>query len=158
MRTILFALAILFGLPALAADWSSYTNARYGATADIPPGFTKTGPEMANADGLTFWDNKGAMIVVFGADVPGSDFEAYAESRYTHARDYDHYSSVSKTITTDWAEISGSSGHQQLRERVISSCDGKQAVAVQYTARTISNSIWSRLKRSLKAGPATSCR
>jgi hypothetical protein len=157
MRFAALALAALIAVPVLAAGGSSYHNQRFGATIDIPAGFTPTGPEMANSDGLTFWDKKGAMIIVFGANVPGKDFEAFAESRYAHARDYDHYSDLAKTITPDWAEISGSSGHQQLRERIISSCDGRQAVAVQYTARSISSSIWSSLKRSLKAGPASSC-
>lgn len=157
MRFALLVLAILFAAPALADGWSSYANARYGATADVPPGFVKTGPELANSDGLTYWDKRGSMVIIFGADVPGRDFAAYAESWYVHARDYDNYASVGKTITPDWAEITGTSGHQQMRMRIISSCDGRQAVAVQYTARTISDTLWSRLKRSLKAGPASSC-
>ncbi len=158
MRFVLGLLAILVATPVLAAGWSSYHNQRYGATADIPPGFTRTGPEAPNSDGLTFWNDRGAMVVVFGADVSGGSFEAYAESRYAHARDYDHWSNLAKTITPGWAEIEGSSGHQQMRLRIVSSCNGRQAVAVQYTAPAIDTGTWSHLKSSLKAGPAYSCR
>lgn len=157
MRFVLGLLIALVAAPVLAAGWSSYHNQRFGATADIPPGFTETGPEAANSDGLTFRNDHGALLVVFGAEVPGRDFEAYAESRYIHARDYDHWSNIAKTVTPDWAEISGSSGRQQMRLRIISACDGRHAVAVQYTAPAIDTGTWSHLKNSLAAGPATSC-
>lgn len=150
-------LAILFALPAVATNAMEYANARYGATATIPNGFTATGPEAPNSDGLTFWNKRGSMIIVYGADVPGGNFEAYAESRYVHARDYDHFSNVAKTITPDWAEITGSSGQQQLHERIISTCNGRQVIAVQYTAPTADSGLWSRLKSSLKLGSARSC-
>ena len=157
MRFAAFLIAVILAAPALAAGWTTYANARYGATADIPPGFTATGPEAANSDGLTFWDKKGSMIIVYGADVPGGNFEAYAESRYEHARDYDHWSNLQKTVTPTWAEISGSSGRAQMRIRLVASCNGKQAVAVSYEAPSISSTIVSRLFRSLTAGPARSC-
>ncbi|MBU1174642.1 MAG: hypothetical protein KKH72_04505 [Alphaproteobacteria bacterium] len=157
MRFAAIPLAILFAIPALTAVAMDYVNARYGATASIPSGFTATGPEAQNSDGLTFWNKRGSMIIVYGADVPGGNFEAYAEGRFVHARDYDHFSNVEKTITPDWAEISGSSGQQQLRERIMSTCNGRQIIAVQYTAPTMDSGLWSRLKSSLKAGPARSC-
>ena len=157
MRFAVLILAILLSAPVLAAGASSYHNARYGATADIPSGFVPAGTEEPNGDGMTFRNNKGSMVVIFGADVPGSDFEAYAESRYLHARDYDHYSNVSKTITPTWAELSASSGHQQMRMRIIPACNGRLAVAVKYTGPTLSDSVWSKLKNSLQAGPARAC-
>jgi len=49
----------------MAGEWSSYANARFGATIDIPPGFVNDVQEPANGDGLTFHsaDGKAELLV-----------------------------------------------------------------------------------------------
>jgi hypothetical protein len=55
------------GLPmAVADDWRTYRNERYGTTIDYPDIF-KAGPPPANNDGLAFTSADGAAFSVFAS-------------------------------------------------------------------------------------------
>lgn len=158
MRHLNFVFALIITTPAMAQGWSSYANARYGATADVPPGFSVVGPVAANNDGLIFRSKQGtSTLMIFGTEVPGKDFE----TKITEMMESDHsnlgWKIGDSSVTPSWAEYSGSKGGQQLRVRIKAACGGKLAVAVKYAFTGVDNATVSRLFASLKAGSATAC-
>lgn len=157
MRILLVLLAMLLSFPAFAQGWTTYENARFGAVADIPPGFVPTGPEAANSDGLIFRSKKGAFITIYGANVPGKNFEAYIDGQKEHAKSYDGWRIRDSAVMGGSAEFSGSLGHRQLQVRTISACDGKIALTAKLEFNGNMNSTVSRVFRSLKEGAAKAC-
>lgn len=157
MRYFIIILFALFATPAFAQGWSEYSNARYGATAKVPPGFEPMGPEANNSDGLIYRSRKSAILTIFGADVPGSNFEAFVKSRIAFEKSYHGWNVSNTTITPDWAEYTGSVGSRFLSVRILSSCNGRQVVATKFEYNGSMSSIISKVERSLKAGPAKSC-
>lgn len=159
LLTIILGLLLVFVAPASAQNWTSYANARYGATADVPPGFAPEGPEAHNSDGLRFQGNHGsAILTIFGADVPGRNFEAKIKDMMGFDHSYSNWTISGSTITNSWAEYSGSIGGNQLRVRVEASCDGRQLVAAKFEYNGNLKSVVDRVFASLKAGPANSCK
>jgi len=151
MRFVLSLLVILLTAPVLAAGWSSYHNARYGATADVPPGFTKTGPEAPNGKGLTFRNKQGSSLVtIYGDNVSGGNFEAYVEQLIKDLKAFEGWNVQGKRVTPDWAELDASSGPTILRVRVVASCNGSRVAIAKYQGR-IDNALISHLFRSLKS-------
>lgn len=145
--------------PAYAQGWSTYDNARYGAHGDVPPGYAPLGPEAANSDGLMFRSDDGtAYLTIFGADVGGKDFETYVRDLIAHEESYNGWGVQGATVTPDWAEFTGSGGGgRQLRVRVLSSCAGRQVVAVKYEFSAGRPNDADRVLRSLSAGTGHSC-
>src|SRR3569833_3369173 len=76
---LLLALLLLLPLPATAAEWSHYTNVRFGYAIDVPPGFVAQG-EADNGDGQKF-KTPTATLTVFGGNVMEADFEAEVGAR-----------------------------------------------------------------------------
>src|SRR5438046_1460692 len=74
MRRCVFAcLALtLFASSASAQSWHTYTNARFGTTADVPRDWT-AGQEPENGDGLVFTspDGQSTIIISGGLHVEG---------------------------------------------------------------------------------------
>src|SRR5437868_9015146 len=82
------ALAAWIG-SAVAADWTTYANDRFGATADIPASY-KPGEAPANDDGLRFSSPEGdATISVWGAlaTVMDESFPDYAKRLVSYDKD-----------------------------------------------------------------------
>lgn len=157
MRILSLVFALLLTFPAFAQNWDSYANARYGATADIPPGFEPMGPEAANSDGLIFRSRQGgALVTIFGRDVSGG-FEKTVEDMIAYEQSYSGWKVTGKTVTPDWAEYTGNVGARQLRVRVIAACGGRHALAAKIEFNGNMNSTVERVFRSLKAGPARGC-
>ena len=157
MRFAAIILALVLAVPALAAGWSSYTNSRYGASADVPPGYTALGPEAAGGKGQTFANSKHtANLTIYGDSVPGGNFEAYIEQMVRNLKAYEGWNVQSKTVTPDWAELSSGNGGNQLRIRVVASCNGSKVAVAKYQGR-IDPSVVSHLFRSLKSGTAPIC-
>lgn len=157
MRILSLVLTLLLTFPSFAQGWDTYANARYGATADIPPGFSPMGPEAANSDGLIFRSRQGgALVTIFGSNVSGG-FEATIEKMIAYEKSYHGWNVSSQTVTPDWAEYAGNVGGRQLRVRVIAACGGKHALAAKIEYNGNMNSTVSRVFRSLKAGPARAC-
>jgi hypothetical protein len=153
---IIFILLLTF--PAMAQGWDSYTNARFGASAKVPPGFAPMGPEAPNSDGMIFRSRKGgALLTIYGADVPSGDFEAYVEGQIAHEQSYSGWKISGRTITPDWAEYTGSIGGRFLSVRTLSTCNGRQAVSTKFEHNGNMRGDVSKVERSLQAGPASSC-
>lgn len=158
MRIFLIVIALLLATPVFAQGWTSYENARYGAVADVPPGYAPMGPEAANSDGLIFRSRQGsALLTIYGANVPGKNFEAYVEGQKEHDRSYNGWKLGNSSVTPSWAEYSGSLGGRQLRVRTIAACGGKHALTVKLEFNGNMNSETSRVFRSLKEGKAKGC-
>lgn len=157
MRKFIIVLSLLLTIPALAQAWSTYANARYGATANVPPGFEPTGPEASNSDGLIYRSRDGSLLTIYGADVPGSDFAAYIESAVAFEKSYHGWTINGLTVTPEWAEYNGSIGGRFMSVRTLSTCNGRQAVSTKFEYSGNMSSTVSKVERSLKAGPASSC-
>jgi len=163
MRVFIIILSLLlvtlFGSSAgFAQGWTSYANARYGASADVPPGFVAAGPEANNSDGLIFRSRKGGYLTIYGADVPGRNFAAFMAKMIANEKSYNDWPVAGSKITPTWAEYWGALGGRQLRVKVLASCGGKQAVATRFEfSRNMLREV-ERVERSLKAGPAHSCK
>src|SRR3954470_20475001 len=80
---LLLALLLMLPLPAVAADWGHYTNARFGYVIDVPPGFVAQG-EADNGDGQVF-KMPTATLTVFGGNVMEADFESEVVARERYA-------------------------------------------------------------------------
>jgi len=158
MIKFIFIFLALLTNSALAQGWDNYANARYGATAKVPPGFAAMGPEAHNSDGMIFRSRKGgALLTIYGADVPGRNFEAYIDKQIAHEKSYSGWKITGRTVTPDWAEYTGSIGGRFLSVRTIASCNGRQAVSTKFEYNGNMSSTVSKVERSLKAGPANSC-
>ena len=156
MRSFILIVSFLltFTLPLAAAE--TYTNARYGASALVPDGFAPMGPEQPNGDGMIFRSQSGgSLLTIFGADVPGGDFEAFVDSQIAHEQSYSGWTVSGKTVTPDWAEYTGSIGSRFLSVRMLSTCGGRQAVATKFEYSGNMSSTVSKVERSLKS--ARSC-
>lgn len=158
MRNLILVLALVLTSPALAQSWETYENARYGATARVPPGFAPMGPEANNSDGLIFRSRSGgSLLTIYGADVPGRNFEAYVEGQIAHEQSYNGWKVTGRKITPDWAEYTGSIGSRFLSVRTIAACNGRHAVSTKFEYNGNMKSTVSKVERSLKAGSARSC-
>ena len=153
----LFVVSLFGGSPALAQGWDTYSNARYGAIAEVPPGFSPAGPEANNSDGLIFRSGNGGLLTIYGADVPTGDFEAKVRQMITHEVSYNGWPIAGSKVTPDWAEFWGNHGSRQLRFKVLSSCNGRQIVVTRFEFNAGQQRDVERVERSLKAGPANSC-
>ena len=160
MRSILAL--FLLSSSAIAADWSSYANARFGTTIDIPPGFVNDVPEPANGDGLTFHSADGkAELLVWGNNLVDEDFKVDSLGRLQGERDGGWDVSYRKVSANYWFVFSGSKGERIMYLRSIASCKGTQALhfRIEYPKeqKIDFDPVVARLAKSLKAGPATDC-
>lgn len=131
----LFALslsALVLASPAQAQGWTSYHNARFGAAADIPPAFSPSGPEATNSDGLIFRTSNGSLLTIYGASIPGGNFEQFVLNAIAHDESYNGWPVQGQTITPDWAEYWGSRRGQTLKVRMEATCSGKIAVVAKF--------------------------
>jgi hypothetical protein len=161
MRSIT-ALFLLSSL-AIAADWSSYANARFGATIDIPPGFVNDVPESENGDGLTFHSTDGkAELLVWGNNLVEADFNQDVAARLkSDMEDGWNISYAAGVNGSGWQVYSGTREGRLLYAKSISSCKNTQALhfRLEYpeVQKTNFEPVVARLAKSLKAGPATDC-
>jgi len=160
MRIILFIL--LLCSPAFAAEWTVYSNPRFGASIDIPPGFVNDVPEPENGDGLTFHSVDGqAALLVWGNNLVDGDFAEDGKSRLQGEIEEGWDVSYQKESGNEWNVFSGSKGGRIMYARSIASCQGTQAVhfRIEYPAAQTKDydRVVARLSKSLKAGPASDC-
>ncbi|MCB9992930.1 MAG: hypothetical protein H6873_04645 [Hyphomicrobiaceae bacterium] len=130
LRMAVVLIVVAMTGPALAQQWTTYHNARYGVTADIPPEFAPSGPEAANSDGLIFRASNG-LLTVYGAPLGGS-FEAFVEAQIEHDQTYGGWPVSGHTITPDWAEYWGGVGGGSLKVRIEAACNGKIAIIAKF--------------------------
>lgn len=119
----LLALAAIATAPALAQDWGSYGNARFGYELAIPPGFSGYG-ESDNGDGQVFDRPELAQVLMaWGSMMVEEDFEAEVASRMQNAQD-DGWNLAAQTVTPRWASFSGVLGQRMFDTHMIQLCDG----------------------------------
>ena len=149
---LLLALLLSLPVPAMAADWSHYANARFGYAIDVPPGFVAQG-ESDNGDGQVF-KTPTAMLTVYGGNVMAADFEAEVAQREQFARD-DGWAITYQVSTPQKASWSGKRGARILYGRLIALCGGSQFAnfELQYSSADLKgfNAVVERLVSSLKA-------
>lgn len=159
IRHMLTGIAVIAGLvvPALAAEWTTYHNARYGATADIPPSYSPTGPEAANSDGLIFRSTDGSLLTIYGAPIPNRDLAAFVANAIAHDQSYNGWPVQGQTVTPDWAEYWGGRRGQVLKVRIEATCNGTIAIVAKFEANGGSQRDMDRVFNSLTAGSARAC-
>ena len=149
---LLFALLLLLPLPAAAADWGHYANARFGYAVDVPPGFWAQ-DESDNGDGQVF-KTPTATVTVFGGNVMEADFEAEAKAREGYATS-DGWAITYQVSTPQKASWSGKRGARILYGRMIALCGGQQfgSFELEYSSADLKafNPIVDRLVSSLRA-------
>jgi hypothetical protein len=155
-------LVLMFTAPAIAGDWTSYTNARFGETIDIPPGFVNDVGEPENGDGLTFHSADGkAELLVWGNNLVDEDFKADGQSRVSDETANGWDVSYQKDAGEQWSVYSGSKGERIMYARAIASCKGTQALhfRIEYPGaqKKEYDAIVDRLSKSLKAPPDAEC-
>lgn len=153
---------LLLTVSAQAAEWSTYSNPRFGVSIDVPPGFVNDVPEPANGDGLTFHAADGqAELFVWGNNLANADFKTDAASRLQAEKDDGWTVSYRKISGNAWSVYSGSKGEHIMYQRSISSCRGTQALhfRIEYpkAQQADYDPIVARLGKSLKAGSASDC-
>lgn len=153
--------AVLTG-SAMAAEWRTYVNERFGAAADIPADY-REGEAPTNDDGRRFTSPEGdATIAVWGslASVEGESFQQYAEQLigYDKADGWDISYTAGKK---DWYAFSGTKGDQIVFEKLIQACDGQIAnhVRLEYPAsrKTEFDAIVSHVTKSLRSEQGWQC-
>lgn len=152
MRALLLSILIALASPALAEEWRSYENARFGYAIDVPPSF-EWSREADNGDGRDFRDGA-TKLAVWGGNITEGDFERAV----TAARDFvsaEGWGISYEATTPSWASYSGSQAKRILYQRMIALCDGRYAAfRLEYSAIDIGRlePVVDRLVQSLKGG------
>jgi hypothetical protein len=154
--------SVFLASAALAADWTTYANARFGETIDIPPGFVNDVAAPENGDGLTFHSADGkAELLVWGGNLVDGGFTADAEQRVSSETEDGWDISYGKSSGADWQVYSGTKGERIVYARSMASCKGTQSLhfRLEYPVaqKKDYDAIVERLSTSLKAGPASDC-
>lgn len=146
----------------LAAEWRTYGNERFGATADIPADY-KEGEAPTNDDGRRFTSPEGdATIAVWGslASLENESFTQYAEQLVGYDKN-DGWDNSYTAGKKDWYAFSGSKGDQIVFEKIIQACDGQIAnhVRLEYPAsrKTEFDPIVTHVTRSLRSEKGWQC-
>src|SRR4051794_4697042 len=106
MRVVV-ALLLLMVTPVFAADWPVYSNARFGYSVEVPPGFVAQ-PEADNGDGRAF-RTPTASLTVIGGNIVEGDFEAEVGQRQAYLTD-DGWAITYQVTTPRYASYSGKNG------------------------------------------------
>ncbi|MDB5542627.1 MAG: hypothetical protein JWQ89_4354 [Devosia sp.] len=150
MRRLFLLIFALLTAPALAEDWGSYENARFGYMIDVPPGFS-WGKEADNGDGRSF--RSGATrLSVWGGNIVEPSFEGQVEAAMGLSA-ADGWAITYHAVTPSWAGYSGSQAKRILYQRMIALCDGAYAAfRLEYSAVEIGKLelVVDRLVKSLK--------
>jgi hypothetical protein len=148
---LLVALLMLLPVPAMAADWSHYTNVRFGYAIDVPPGLVGQG-ESDNSDGQVF-KTPTATLTVYGGNIVAGDFEDEAKQQQQFSVG-DGWGITYQVSTPSKASYSGKKGGHILYARLISLCDGTAYAAFEFEYPTADmtkfDPVITRLVQSLK--------
>lgn len=152
IRLLVLAAMCVLGLPAQAAEWSHYANARFGYQVDIPPEFSPVA-EADNGDGgMSRSQDKLSQLAVWGSNlVDGTLADDFAE-RIESAK-ADGWTISYRRETPEWASWSGSQQGRIFYARAIALCDDQAAYfLIEYPkARKASfEPLISRLVKSLR--------
>lgn len=152
-RLLLALLALLIATSALAQDWRTYVNPRFGSTAEVPRDWTM-GPPPANEDGRMFTSPDGrASIAVYGSlhvlDSIDEAMEIYETPKDGETVTYKQR--TKRTIT-----ISGIRADRIFYRKAMLSCRDRvwNGVAIEYPAadKQRFDALVTRVARSLRGG------
>ncbi len=117
---------LLTTVAARAAEWHSYSNARFGYRIEIPPSFSKVA-EAENGDaGFSRTADYRSELRVWGGHITEADFKS--EIKWRIDQDLKDGWQVSyRKENPAWASWSGTKGVQIFYERAILACDGAAA-------------------------------
>jgi hypothetical protein len=154
----LAVLLLLLPLPAHAAGWGHYLNARFNYAVDVPPGFAAQG-ESDNGDGQLF-KMPGATLTVFGGNIVEGDFESEVVQRERFV-EQDGWAITYQVSTPAKASFSGKQGGRIIYVRMIALCGGTQFAAFElsYGSNSVAtfNSVVDRLAASLRPTNGSGC-
>lgn len=158
----LFALTLLIASgQALAADWATYENSRFGYVIDVPPGFAGDG-EAENGDGQIFRSADGTQLLrAYGGNILEESFEAAVTAAMGYAAEAG-WSLSYERVTPSWSSYSGTRNGQILYARAIALCGGTQFASfeLEYPEADLSamNPVVERLVAALRpTGNGISC-
>ncbi|MCW2276050.1 hypothetical protein GJ654_17530 [Rhodoblastus acidophilus] len=126
------ALALLLAGPALAGEWRSYHNDRFGPTADYPAGW-KMEPEPENNDGRRFSSPDGdAFVIISGHFALDSRDEEMARKAEPDDGETVAYSAKGK----DWVVLSGTRDNRIFYRKAVLSCGDQvwNTLTIEYPA------------------------
>lgn len=155
MQRFFLLFLLLFPAAALAEDWQSYANARFGFAVDIPPGFTLV-QEAENGDGRTYARGE-AKLSVFANYLATGPFEDEVAARRKTYLDEGWDLSYDRQ-TAGWASLSGTLVDSILYHRMIALCDDAAASFVldyPQSMKAEMSPFVGRLVKSLR--PAEGC-
>ncbi|MGI6852086.1 hypothetical protein [Mesorhizobium sp. 1B3] len=138
------------------ADWSSYSNARFGYQIDVPPAFSKVS-EADNADGgvSKARDGRGTLRV-WGGHITEADFQS--EVTWRIRQDLANGWEVTyRKIHPAWASWSETKGDQVFYQSAVAACDGAAAYfRLEYDRSQLKafDPVVSRLVNRCEAVPA----
>ena len=126
MLARLTALLLFSAAPALATDWWSYDNARFGYTIELPPEF-RLSARSDNGDGLTLTPtDQSARLLVFGTNILDGDFSTEANTRVALAKNDGWQISYTKS-TSRGISFSGTKQGRIVYVRGVALCNGAAA-------------------------------
>jgi hypothetical protein len=166
MRRILAATLLV--CPALAGDWETYSNWRFGIMIDVPPGMVAQ-PEPANNDGRTWYSADGqASLLAWGNHLVTGTFGEDSRDRIAADKDagwtisYETHEKPDRPSGGAWHVYSGEMKGRILYAKSIASCGASQAIhfRLEYPAaqQAIYGPIIKRLVKTFRAGPAMDCK
>jgi len=119
-------LAFALAQTAFAAGWSSYGNARFGYSIDIPPGFSSVA-EADNSDGgiSTSADGK-ATLRIWGSYINQDSFADEVASRIEQDKS-DGWTIAYERRTAKAASWSATKGNRVFYQRAVVGCDSAAA-------------------------------
>ncbi|MEF0939760.1 hypothetical protein [Rhizobium sp. BR 362] len=157
MLARLTALLFFSAVPAMASDWWSYDNARFGYTIELPQEF-RLSARSDNGDGLTLTPtDQSARLLVFGTNILDGDFSAEANTRIALAKNDGWQISYTKS-TSRGISFSGTKQGRIVYVRGVALCNGAAAFfQIDYPKTDMQrfDAVVMRLVRSLH--PTTKC-
>jgi hypothetical protein len=149
----LTAMICLFAVPAMAADWWTYANPRFGYAIELPSEFHMAA-EPDNGDGITLAStDRSAQLAVFGSNIVEGDFSTQAKTRLGFIKDDGWRISYSKTTSRSFS-YSGTREDRIIYVRGVALCNGAVALfQIDYPKPAMQryDAIVMRLVRSLHA-------
>lgn len=159
-RLVSFALAAVAGLAVSGAApakdrWATYSNPRFGTTADYPTDlFTVQDPPPENGDGASFRTADGrAQLSIYGA------YNVEHDTPQSYVAKTDEFQSATyKRVTADFYAVSGTSGATIYYDRCNfppRNDDVLNCFHVTYPAaeKAVWDPIVTRISQSLRPGP-----
>lgn len=158
MRALILAVAAAaLALPASAADWGRYQNARHGYAVDVPPGFVDQGQFSGDA-GRRFETEGGRQRLTFWGSPPDGRFADAVKARVS-SEEESGWTMTYQTVSMLSASWSGVRGDGVVYSRAAVLCGGTRwaGFTLEYDAADLAamDAVVERLVKSLK--PSAPC-